>query len=1129
MKRNKQRIVYSPTVYGLYSNVAKRFNFPSWLTPSAGGETWHVEGGKDKLVNKGGQPSTITKKDLQDQRDNYFSPILGAGQRWKSSMNNGTNPVKGLLRTVVPAVGTAAALYYSPTIVSNASKIIPKVAKTVAAHPKLSAQIGKRVAVKTGIDFASGIVGGNAVNNLTNMFTDNKNWGEFAAPYLGVSNDLADWTNPGYAIGPGMVTKFIHPKINEIFDAKRDLVGIKSKINYFNKKLEENKNIEKDLNQQLINAKYLRENLYEKFNGSLSKILGLQDCVRKMSPVDQIYRKQQYMHNRKLFNMVQSDNFPTSLSEFNLHIPKDTKLGINNLDSKNTYPLIFTDQNQKEFKSTLNIFPRNISDITFRDQDLRVFPDKGKVVAYPIINMPINGERFGKVFKNNATEVQQGISNYVDNLNNLMGEDGAVAGSLIHYKNGIFPATEHGVDLIGPADTEIYTTQNRLPSLIDKLQFKKSTTNSVEGYKGISPHTFRGDSEHNGIDTEINIINQDASGNATGKLSHQIYRALYPENYSKLMKGHALSPTTEESFSETSLPISAEDLFQEVNRNPNSMQQHLLTDMVGMETFTNRNHIKASKRLFSTLFNDSGNIPELLNNALRTHGRYNLGSNFKQATELYPNMALNNKDSNINFLKNVYNLTDEEANKFASNPQVMANAVNLYDFQNSVGVRLVGRDVVTDVANNGQQWHNPEIELFTGNGSFGGGNLSGGGLNRALLNPAGGWHFNKQRGDKPMDLVSVTQAPLTLYPEKIKTPLDIFNQVDRLKNTDRQFDMEAPYLVSNFDKSKPLEYDNKTIQYIQDLAKQKDIPVNFSMGQYDYGYSGSYVPPISAGARRSSYNDTHELGSLLKDIQERAKKTYPVHTNDSQYIQEELNKASENVKNIENTWKNSTVAQRYQNINYGNGYKDGNITADVDYPYKDIYNIHNSQYVNKLRELRQTVGLNNKEYFEGINNYIKDYKNLKQQLNDAVHERAQINHQHHLAHRQYNRLYDQTNETNKTNNLLERNVDENDNILNQLKWNTKFNKRDLRDAGILSGTILGTLQGMNYAVNDGNNRLINFNNEVADEKWGYSNPRKGNYFLDQNQNYIDQGYSNKQAFKLATEDENKAIQLYDKQ
>jgi hypothetical protein len=50
-----------------------------------------------------------------------------------------------------------------------------------------------------------------------------------------------------------------------------------------------------------------------------------------------------------------------------------------------------------------------------------------------------------------------------------MGDDGTVAGSLIHYKNGIFPATESNGKFIGPADTEIYTTQQRLPSLQSKL------------------------------------------------------------------------------------------------------------------------------------------------------------------------------------------------------------------------------------------------------------------------------------------------------------------------------------------------------------------------------------------------------------------------------------------------------------------------------------------------------------------------------------------------------------------------------------------------------------------------------------------------------------------------------------
>lgn len=127
MKR-KNKIVYSPTVYGLYSSVAKRFNFPSWLTPNAGGETWHVEGSKDKLIDLKGTPSLISKGSLNKERKNYFNPILGAGQRWKESMNNDTNPLKGLFRTVIPAVAGAAAINYAPQVVT---KVIPEVQENV--------------------------------------------------------------------------------------------------------------------------------------------------------------------------------------------------------------------------------------------------------------------------------------------------------------------------------------------------------------------------------------------------------------------------------------------------------------------------------------------------------------------------------------------------------------------------------------------------------------------------------------------------------------------------------------------------------------------------------------------------------------------------------------------------------------------------------------------------------------------------------------------------------------------------------------------------------------------------------------------------------------------------------------
>jgi hypothetical protein len=90
----------------------------------------------------------------------------------------------------------------------------------------------------------------------------------------------------------------------------------------------------------------------------------------------------------------------------------------------------------------------------------------------------------------------------------------------------------------------------------------------------------------------------------------------------------------------------------------------------------------------------------------------------------------------------------------ASNPDVMRNAFNLYNFSMSTNTRMVGNDVLTDEVS-GQLWHDPKIEMFTGNGAFSGGTASGAGLNTTLLNPYGGWRVGKTRGGKPMNVVGI--------------------------------------------------------------------------------------------------------------------------------------------------------------------------------------------------------------------------------------------------------------------------------------------------------------------------------------------------------------------------------------
>lgn len=58
---------------------------------------------QDQLIDLGGEPSTDTRTAAERNRD-YWHPIKGAKERFKSSMRNGTNPLVGLERTVMPAM-----------------------------------------------------------------------------------------------------------------------------------------------------------------------------------------------------------------------------------------------------------------------------------------------------------------------------------------------------------------------------------------------------------------------------------------------------------------------------------------------------------------------------------------------------------------------------------------------------------------------------------------------------------------------------------------------------------------------------------------------------------------------------------------------------------------------------------------------------------------------------------------------------------------------------------------------------------------------------------------------------------------------------------------------------------------
>lgn len=129
---------------------------------------------QDQLIDLGGTPSTDTRTAAERNKD-YWQPIKGAKERFKSSMRNETNPLVGLERTVMPAM-TGAALVTTPATVLG------------------------------------GLLGSETVNNATGGF------GQWLEGKTGIPSEIGEYLNPGAIYGRskglnitknGLATKFI--------------------------------------------------------------------------------------------------------------------------------------------------------------------------------------------------------------------------------------------------------------------------------------------------------------------------------------------------------------------------------------------------------------------------------------------------------------------------------------------------------------------------------------------------------------------------------------------------------------------------------------------------------------------------------------------------------------------------------------------------------------------------------------------------------------------------------------------------------------------------------------------------------------------------------------------------------
>lgn len=141
---------------------------------------------QDQLIDLGGEPSTDTRTAAERNRD-YWHPFKGAKERFKSSMRNGTNPLVGLERTVIPAIAGAALVTTPVTAVGD-------------------------------------LLGSEAVNSATGGF------GQWLEGKVGIPAEIGEYLNPGAVYGGGKGLNIIKNKLATKFINRNHWIFNREKI-----------------------------------------------------------------------------------------------------------------------------------------------------------------------------------------------------------------------------------------------------------------------------------------------------------------------------------------------------------------------------------------------------------------------------------------------------------------------------------------------------------------------------------------------------------------------------------------------------------------------------------------------------------------------------------------------------------------------------------------------------------------------------------------------------------------------------------------------------------------------------------------------------------------------------------
>lgn len=441
-----------------------------------------------------------------------------------------------------------------------------------------------------------------------------------------------------------------------------------------------------------------------------------------------------------------------------------------------------------------------------------------------VLHIPKNNPEY-QVLKYNVVEEYPSISihppstseeianfrAYRQSINDILKEDGLVAGSTVGYSRGYIQGGMNN-------DTEIITTRSRLADAQRKMKFTKVGENSIGGINGTSP-LAKGKTNQ----VEYDIIDEDASGNATGTLAHQIFQALHPEEARQFYKAHIDKEIPSYTLS---LPIKAEQLLQELRQEGN-MEKVQMIDMfgAGINVKNPEAFKKHATRAYNVLLNPEF-IPQVRSTLdLMLHKQF--GPKVEQFSSKISDFT--NVDDNKRFLNEIINanklkyFSPEQVEEIAKNPEQMRNIFDYYNMNNFIGNRGMHR--FSPFTRN---YLTPSElrEGFNANIQFGGGAGSGVGLNMT----SGAWKAGDSYGS-----ITGTRLLRTTYDSNPQSIPDWITQYRRITDWNN-------FPTSLFNEvGKPGE-----IARIEAESRKLNLPIwrHIATDRSVGAYNGSYAGPL---------------------------------------------------------------------------------------------------------------------------------------------------------------------------------------------------------------------------------------------------------------------------------------------